>query len=187
LTSKEFDMNNGKRRLIRAGICLVLCGAYFDPGRAVADDAADREVVAISVKDRVALVQLVAARVAKISEVKDKDSVVKFRDASEKWSPASKDDQKWVDLYRAAARVASSEGLKCKTTVSTATGGARVKFRMVGEATVITAGEPSDCTEDVVIGVYKIWSERDRKPTSSQTDEFRLVEETKKVTLIEDR
>ena len=122
----------------------------------------------------------------------------KFEDEyNSKWSPKILGPRKNAEeLAALCMRIATKNHIESKVTIATQKGsdktpGAKIKYRMIGEDKVITANNPSQCEENLTIGLYHIWSERKvegkEQPTSKESDVHPIVSPAFTVTLMETR
>jgi hypothetical protein len=82
-------------------------------------------------------------------------------------------------VMKAAEKLAASltgTGLRSKVVVRTKQDGARIHFQLIGRKEDISSSRLTNDSEDEIpIGFYFIWGDRQGHPTSSKTDIFRIV------------
>ncbi len=99
-------------------------------------------------------------------------------------------DAACIRLWQAVTDQAAKSGVNSHLTVSTSNGsGAAVRYetlgaRLVGSAPRIMS-TPSESTDDVAIGTYYVWAERNGLATSSKDSQFDIVTPQRTITLIE--
>jgi hypothetical protein len=80
----------------------------------------------------------------------------------------------------------SETSLQSHVTVRTKAPGARVWYRLIGGETDSPFNQlTNDTADDITIGLYYIWAERDGKPTSSKQLIFRVIKEQVPIDLVE--
>jgi hypothetical protein len=80
----------------------------------------------------------------------------------------------------------SATALRSQVRIRTTMAGARVLFRLIGRsATQRMPQLTNDAFEDMPIGLYQIWSERNGIATSSTSDVFRIIRRQVEVDLVE--
>ena len=90
-------------------------------------------------------------------------------------------------LAAATSAVLMNSSLTSTLKVSTTDAGAVIKYRLIAREDEYTCARLTNETEEVVpVGLYHIWSERNGVATSSQTNQYRVIEEMKAVVLKEE-
>ena len=93
------------------------------------------------------------------------------------------------ELWEAAKNLSaalSQTTLQSHVTVRTQKSGARVWYRLIGRDTPTPFNQlTNDTADDVSIGLYYIWAERDGKATSSKEIVFRIIQKKVPVDLVE--
>jgi len=106
-----------------------------------------------------------------------------------KWQNTNKEED-WIEVTDAVYMAAKSSDSKSDVTIATSRGnGATVKYQTLGQRKrkekPTTAKGLTETVEQMYIGMYHIWSERKKGPTSSKNDQFDIARPKEKVTLQE--
>jgi len=106
-----------------------------------------------------------------------------------KWQNTNAEED-WIKVTDAVYKAAKSSDSKSDVTIATSCGnGATVKYQTLGQRkrneTPTTAKGLTVTVEQMYIGIYHIWSEREGGPTSSKNDQFDIAGPKEQVTLRE--
>jgi hypothetical protein len=95
-------------------------------------------------------------------------------------------NKEFIDAAKNLSADLGETSLQSHVTVHTKTPGARVYYRLIGKETNTPFNQlTNDAADDITIGLYYIWAERDGKPTSSKEIIFRVIKEQATVDLVE--
>jgi hypothetical protein len=93
------------------------------------------------------------------------------------------------ELWEAAQSLSltlSQTSLQSHVTIRTQTPGARVWYRLIGRDTSVPFNQiTNDTAEDLSIGLYYVWAERNGKATSSKDIVFRIIQKNVPIDLVE--
>ncbi len=127
--------------------------------------------------------------VSQLSIKADPEQLQNIKTQVAKWKITNTEDD-WIKVTDAVYMASKMSDSKSKVTISTSGGnGATVKYQTLGQRkrneTPTTAKEPTVTVEQMYIGMYHIWSEREGGPTSSKNDQFDIAGLKEQVTLKE--
>lgn len=95
-------------------------------------------------------------------------------------------NKEFLDAAKTLSVDLSETSLQSHVIVRTQTPGARIWYRLIGGETVSPFNQLTNNTaDDITIGLYYIWAERDGKPTSSKEIIFRVIKEQVAIDLVE--
>src|SRR5262245_24978714 len=102
-------------------------------------------------------------------------------------------DETFLDLAKGLHKLAQDTETNSKVKITTMKDGkdnpgATVRYeldwdRRMKKADPQTGKDPTQCTEEMTIGWYYIWVERNKEPTSDRNSQFYIVKKEEKVTL----
>jgi hypothetical protein len=96
--------------------------------------------------------------------------------ADESGSQLVSEDKPWTKAAREVSSGLSQTKLVSTMMVRTITPGAQIKYKLIGDSRELTAGRLTNSTsEQVVIGLYHVWAERNGHPSSSEEVIYRVI------------
>jgi len=106
------------------------------------------------------------------------------------WMNAGYDEGKWIDITNAIYSISKSNDVKSIVTISTYPNDkATIKYQTVGQreqgVSPTTAKELTTCEEEMHVGIYYIWSEREGEATSDKDEQRKIIAKREKVEIKE--
>lgn len=106
------------------------------------------------------------------------------------WMNAEYVEGKWIDITNAIYSISKSNDVKSIVTISTYPNDkATIKYQTVGQrdqgVSPTTAKELTKCKEEMYVGFYYIWSEREGEATSDKDEQRKIVAEREEVEIKE--
>ncbi|MDH5415064.1 MAG: hypothetical protein OEW87_13090 [Flavobacteriaceae bacterium] len=119
-----------------------------------------------------------------------KDEIELLRQKLADWMKSGFNEEEWIDIANTVYIIAKSNDVKSKVIISTYPNDkATIKYQTYGQRSrgdqPTTAKELTTCEEDMYIGVYYIWSEREGEATSDKDKQYNIVDKIEEVEIAE--